>query len=571
MKDFRKLIQLARPHYKRIIIGVTMSFLASAMTGAIAWLVKPALDHVFVQKQYQYLKFIPAGLVFLYLLKGFLEFGQNYMMKSVGYKIVRDMRNNIYRTLLYFPVSYFTKESSGKILSKIINDVNILSGTISKILVTFFLETSQLVILSGVAIYRRWDLAMLILFILPFAAYASKRIGRKVKKKVMEAQKKIAEVTHRVNETVAGVKIIKIFNHEVRSRENFERENQSFYRDLMKVTRLKECTKVFIYAITGSALAVVLWYGGRLVVGGQITAGDFFSFLAAIFMIFSPVRKIGEDYSVYQEVLGAIERIETIYSIEREKSGDLHTVNFDQSIVFDNVSFAYPETTAHVLNNICIEINKGEVVALVGPSGAGKTTFVDLIPRFYDPTQGQILIDGLNIKNFDIHALRGLIAIVSQDIVLFDDTIWANIAVGSPTSSKEQIQQAARLAYAHEFIQFFAEGYDTVVGERGVRLSGGQKQRIAIARAIIKNPPILILDEATSALDTVSERLVQKALEGIMINRTTIIVAHRLSTIQNADKIIVLQNGSIIDIGTHNQLIERNQLYMNFYHALAVP
>src|SRR3990172_2603017 len=325
MSDLQKLFKLAKPYTGRIIIGVVLSFLASALTGAIAWIVKPALDAVFIDKKYEYLRLLPVALVFLYILKGFFEFGQTYMMKSVGFKIIRDVRNDIFARLLTFPVGYFTRESSGKILSRIINDVNILSGTISKILVTFFLESAQLVILSGVAIYRRWDLAMLILFILPFAAYASKRIGRKVKKKVMEAQKKIAEVTHSVNETVAGVKIIKIFNHEVRSRENFERENQSFYRDLMKVTRLKECTKVFIYAITGSALAVVLWYGGRLVVGGQITAGDFFSFLAAIFMIFSPVRKIGEDYSVYQEVLGAIERIETIYSIEREKSGDLHT------------------------------------------------------------------------------------------------------------------------------------------------------------------------------------------------------------------------------------------------------
>jgi len=356
MKDIRKLVALARPYWRRVLVGVILSFLASAITGAIAWLVKPALDHVFVQRQYQYLKFIPVGLVFLYLLKGFFEFGQTYMMKSVGFKIVRDMRNDIYRRLLCFPVSYFTKESSGRILSKIINDVSVLSGTVSKVLVTFFLESSQVIILSAVAIYRRWDLAIAIIFILPFAAYGSKRIGKKVKGMVKKAQKKISDVTHRVNETVGGIKIIKIFNHELRSIQNFQRENQAFYRDLMKVTKLKEFTKVFIYGITGCTLAVVLWYGGRLVVSGVITAGDFFSLLAAIFMIFSPIRKLGEEYGVYQEILGAIERIEVLYTVNKENSGSVKKKNFDESVVFENVSFAYPDTSLPVLNNINLEI-----------------------------------------------------------------------------------------------------------------------------------------------------------------------------------------------------------------------
>ena len=569
MKDFRKLVVLARPYWRRILVGVILSFLASAITGAIAWLVKPALDYVFVEKQYQYLKFIPVGLVFLYIMKGFFEFGQTYMMKSVGFKIVRNMRNNIYQKLLYFPVSYFTKESSGKILSRMINDVNILSGTISKVLVDIFLESSQIVILSAVAIYRRWDLAIIIIFTLPFAAYGSKRIGRQVKRRVKQAQKKISDVTHRVNETVLGIKVIKIFNHELQSTFNFQRENQAFYRDLMRVTKLKEYTKVLMYGITGSTLAVVLWYGGKLVVDGVITAGDFFSLLTAIFMIFSPVRKLGESYSIYQEVLGAIERIEVVNKVEQEASGGIQKEQFNDSILFDDVSFTYPETSISVLKNLNFQINRGEVVAVVGPSGAGKTTFVDLIPRFYNPSSGRIVIDGMDTRELDIRSLRGLIGIVSQDIVLFDDTIRANIAMGNPEASMEKIEEAARLAYAHDFILNCSEGYDTVVGERGVRLSGGQKQRIAIARAIIKNPPILILDEATSALDTASERIVKKALEKVMQGRTTIIVAHRLSTIRNADKIVVLKDGNIIDTGTHEELIERNQVYKNFYDTLS--
>jgi subfamily B ATP-binding cassette protein MsbA len=567
--DFKKVIVLAKPYTGRIIIGVILSFLASALTGAIAWVVKPALDHVFIEKRYEYLRLLPVLLVFLYIIKGFFEFGQTYMMKSVGFKIVRDVRNRIYARLLIFPVGYFTRESSGKILSRIINDVNILSGTISKILVTFFLEFSQVLILAGVALYRRWDLTLLTILLFPFAAFGAKKFGRRVKRKVKDAQQKISDVTERVTETVSGIKIIKVFNHEKESERAFVRENQAFYRDMMKVVRLKEFTRVFIYGITGTSLAVILWYGGSLVVNDTITPGDFISILTALFMMFSPIRKLGEAYSIFQEVIGALERIEVVYDIKEEKGGTLKIDTFNNSIVFDHIFFRYPETEHYVLNDINLEIAKGEVIAIVGPSGAGKTTFIDLIPRFYLPSKGRIFIDNYDIKTLHIHSLRGLIGIVSQEIVLFDDTIKENIKMGNIQASMEQILHASEMSYCQDFIKEFPEGYDTVVGERGARLSGGQKQRIAIARALIKNPPILILDEATSSLDSVSEFYVQKALESLMKDRTTIIVAHRLSTIRDADRIIVLEKGRMVDVGTHEQLIDRNNVYMSLYSNFA--
>jgi subfamily B ATP-binding cassette protein MsbA len=568
MSDIQQILHIAKPHWKRIIIGVLFSFIASGLTAAIAWVVKPALDVVFIEKQYHYLKLLPAALVLLYVLKGFFEFAQTYMMKSVGFKIVRDVRVDMYQKLIFFPMSYFTKESSGKILSRIINDVNVLSSSITKILVTFTLESTQALMLAGLAFYRRWDLALLTIILLPFAAYGAKRFGRNIKKKVKDSQMKISDVTHRINETVSGVKMIKVFGQEGKCIRAFAHENQSFYRDIMKVVRLKEFTRILITSITGLSLAVILWYGGDLVVRGELTAGDFFSFFTAVFMLFSPVRKIGEDYSVYQEVLAVLERIDTVKRIDPEPQGRLQITQFQKSIKYDNVSFMYPETNCYVLENINLEIAAGEAIAIVGPSGAGKTTFVDLIPKFYAPTQGAIYIDGQNLTDLTIQDLRKLIGIVSQDIILFDESIKDNIAIGNPNATIEEIEHAAKLAYAHDFIKQFAQGYETLVGERGARLSGGQKQRIAIARAILKNPPILILDEATSALDSISEKLVQKAIEELMQERTTIIIAHRLSTIRNANRIVALHNGKILAIGAHEELMATCSVYATIYNQL---
>jgi subfamily B ATP-binding cassette protein MsbA len=339
---------------------------------------------------------------------------------------------------------------------------------------------------------------------------------------------------------------------------------------MLRVIRLKEFTRLVIDVSTGIGVAIAMWYGFSLVVSGSITAGDLASMLVAIYMIFSPVKKIGDSYNSFQESRAAIERIDTLMFAETEEQGETGIDEFSKSIRFDNVSFTYPGTEIPVLKNIELEILSGEVLAIVGQSGAGKSTLVDLIPKFHAPSGGVIAIDGRDMNDVSLQALRKLMGIVSQDIILFDDTVRENIAFGRPEASEEEIVAAAKMAYADDFIREFPDQYDTEIGERGLKLSGGQRQRIAIARAILKNPPILILDEATSSLDSVSEALVQKALDGLMKGRTTVVIAHRLSTIRNADRIVILDKGRIIDTGTHDQLIARNDTYMKLYNAFAL-
>lgn len=568
MQIYRKIIELIRPYWPRVLLGMLFSLMLSGITGGIAWLTKPALDVIFVDKKYEYLKLLPLGIFFLFTLKGVLGYLQTYLMKSAGTKLVRETRNRLFRHMLYLPLGYFNKESSGVIISRIMNDVAKLEGVISDVMKTILVQVPTVFFLFGVAFYRRWDLTLITLVILPLIGYNSKKFGKRVKNKSKEVQRKVALLTHKIGETILGIRIIKIFNREEVVADKFRDANQKFYREFLRVVRLKEVTRLVTDVVTGLGLAVIFWYGGAMVVKGSITAGDFGSILVAIFMIFSPVKQIVEAYNSFQEARASIERIDTLLFEKHEESGGTEIGAFRESIYFRNLSFAY-HSESPVLEDINLEIKRGEVIAIVGRSGVGKSTLVDLIPHFNRPSNGFIRIDGNDINDIEVHSLRDLIGIVSQDVILFNDTVRENIAFGNPDASESDIVEAARLAYADEFIQELPEKYETVIGERGLKLSGGQRQRIAIARAILKNPPIMILDEATSSLDSVSEALVQKALEKLMKERTTIVIAHRLSTIKNADRIVVLDKGRIIDIGRHEELMIRNDAYMNLYKAFA--
>lgn len=563
----KKIYRITRPYWARILAGILLGLAVSGITGAIAWGVKPALDEILVGKKYQYLKLLPFGIFLLFVLKGFLSFFQSYLMKSAGMKLVREMRNKVYNHILYLPINYFNKETSGVIVSKIMYDVETLQNLIGDVIKTFIMETPTLLFLLGVALYRRWDLTLMSLILLPLIAYSAKRFGKGVKTKRKEAQRKLSFLTHRIGETVFGARIIKIFNKERFLSERFKSENQRYYREQLRVIRLKEFTKLVIDVVTGVGIAIVLWYGGNMVIKGTITAGEFASILVAVYMMFPPMKKLGDAYSVLQETKASIERIDTLLQAEHEEKGSLKIENFKDSIRFNNVTFSFPANNKPILRDINLEIKKGEVIAIVGKSGVGKTTLVDLIPKFYIPSKGYLTIDGIDIREIDIHSLRDLIAIVSQDIILFNDTVAENIAFGRKDITLDKIIEAAKIAYAHEFIEKLPEKYNTIIGERGIRLSGGQRQRIAIARAIIKNPPILILDEATSSLDSVSESLVQKALDKLMKGRTTIVIAHRLSTIRNADRILIIEGGRIVDTGRHDELIEKNSTYRELYRA----
>ena len=570
MAFLKKIIELTKPYWSRVLAGIILSLIISGITGAIAWLTKPALDIIFIEKKYAYLKLLPIGVLLLFVAKGSFSFLQSYVMKSAGQKLVKETRNKLYHHILYLPLSYFNKESSGIIISRIINDTGKLAELISDVIKTFVVEVPTVIFLLGVALYRRWDLTLIILILLPLIGYSSKKLGKRVKKKSKEVQKRIAFITHKIGETILGSRIIKIFNREQAMADKFMDANQNYYRDILRVVRLKELTKLIIDVATGVGIAFILWYGGTMVVNSTITAGDFASIIVAIYMIFSPVKKIGEAYNTLQETRASMERIDALYNIKHEEKGSVRIDGFKDAIRFEKVSFAYSGTDSPVLQDIDIVIRPGEVIAIVGQSGVGKSTLVDLLPRFNRPSGGKLTIDGIDINDIDIHSLRELIGIVSQDIILFNDTVRENIAFGSPGASDEEIIRAARMAYADEFIEKLPEGYDTIIGERGLKLSGGQRQRLAIARAILKNPPILILDEATSSLDAVSEALIQKALEGLMKGRTTIVIAHRLSTIKNADRIIVLDKGRIADIGTHEQLMTKSDTYIKLYNAFAL-
>jgi subfamily B ATP-binding cassette protein MsbA len=544
--------------------------MVSGITVAIAWAVKPALDEIFADRKYDYLQFIPAAIFLLFLFKGLLSFAQSYLMKAAGVKLVRETRNRLYAHILNLPIGYFNKESSGVIISRIMYDAEALSGLMSNVLKAFVLEVPTIIFLLGLAFYRRWDLTLMTLAVLPFIAYSTRKIGKDVRKKRKEVQRKLSFLTQQVAESIIGIRIIKIFNREKTRVDNFIDENQKYYRKILRTERYKEFTKLITEIVIGLGIGIILWYGGNMVVKGDISTGDFASILVAIYMIFTPTRKIGEAYTSLQEIRASIERVDTLLDVKHEETGNIPLDDFKDSLKFKNVSFGYPGRKNLVLRDLNFEIKCGEIIAIVGQSGMGKSTLIDLIPGFHKVSSGAITIDGIDINKAEIRSLRELIGIVSQEIILFNDTIKANIGFGKHGVTDNDIIQAAILSYADEFIQELPEKYDTVIGERGLKLSGGQKQRLAIARAILKNPPLLILDEATSSLDSVSEGIVQQALEKVMKGRTTIVIAHRLSTIKHADRIVILDKGKISDIGTHEQLMSRNDTYMKLYSAFAL-
>jgi len=561
-----RIVSLIRPYTKRVIAAVFFSLLVSALNGAIAWLVKPAMDYIFVEKRYGYIVYLPIGLLGLYLLRGGASFLQSYLMRTAGFQLVRDLRNRFYENMINLPVSVITRQTSGDMVSRLMNDIGILSGILSDSFRTFLVQIPSILVLTAVALYRKWDLAIISFVLFPFIGYGTRVLSKYVKRRRKKVQKFLALITHRMNETVAGIKVIKVFGMEEAKVAQFRKENQNAYRQFARVVRLKEGTKFLIDVCSGASVAIILGYGATLVVRGVMTSGDFFSVLTAIVMAFTPLKKLGRAYSTLQESVGVLERVDSFLELEPEKRGGRTIEGLFRSIDFCDVSFSY-NGKEPVLDHISLQIPKGRVTAIVGPSGAGKSTLVDLIPRFISPTKGRIEWDGIDLESIDLSSLRKQIAVVSQDVVLFSDTIRENIAAGRPDATDQAIIEAAKLAHAHEFIVKLPQGYDTVLDERGLNLSGGQRQRIAFARALLKDAPVLILDEATSALDSVSEQAVQEALKNVMKNRTTIVVAHRLTTIRDADIIVVMDGGKVRQVGTHEELLEGSPLYQELYRS----
>lgn len=541
------------------VVGVT--------TAAAAFLVKPAMDDIFLNRDAVTLKWIPIAVIVIYLLKGLGNYGQTIIMSYIGQRIVTDLRNKLYNHILRQPLSFFTKNPTGILMARLTSDVGLVQGAVSEAVTSILKDSFSLLGLVFVIFYRDWKLALVAMVIFPIAIYPITSFGRKMRQISSSTQVTVGSLTSLLQETISGNRIVKAFGMESYEDERFGKENERLFRLTMKSVSVRAITSPLMEFLGGIGIASIIIYGGYQVLQGTSTPGTFFSFLAALLMLYEPAKRLTNVNNTIQQGLAGAERIFSVIDTVPEiknREGAVELPRISREINVCDVSFRYEE--AFVLRHINLNIRVGECVAFVGMSGGGKTTLVNLIPRFYDVTEGRILIDGHDIRDVTLESLRAQIGIVTQQTILFNDTARNNIAYGDIRKSDEDIVRAAKAANAHDFIMKLPEGYDTMIGEQGVKLSGGERQRISIARALLKDAPILILDEATSSLDTEAEIEVQEALDKLMKNRTTLVIAHRLSTIRNADRIIVLVDGEIVEEGNHESLLQKKGEYFKLYN-----
>jgi subfamily B ATP-binding cassette protein MsbA len=556
-----------RPHKINLILSIIFSLVVAGTTGATAYIIKPALDGIFINQDKEKLSIIPLIIILLYTLKGISRFFQNFLLRKTGQKVIQTIRNELLEKIIILPMKFFSKNSTGMLMSRITNDIYVIQDAIPSA-ISLFRESITIIVLAGVVLNQELILGSIALFVVPLLIYPIVYLGKKVKKYSKRGQEKMGDISSLLQEIFSGIKVVKAFTNEEKEKEKFKKVNDKFVNDQIKMIIYDEISSPLLEFFGALGIAFIVYYGGQQVLNGSTTPGTFFSFLAALALMYEPFKRLNRANSKVQAAIGAAERVFGLMDINNEileKDGYLECKAQGKEITFKNVYFKYEDDEDFILKEINLNLKPGTTVALVGSSGAGKSTLVNLLPRFYDITDGSICIGGTDIRNFKIHSLRRNIGIVSQEPFLFNDSIKNNIAYGLDNVLEEDIIMAAKAAYAHDFILDLPYGYNTFIGERGVRLSGGQRQRITIARALLKNPPILILDEATSALDTESEKIVQKALENLMKGRTSFVIAHRLSTILNADMIVVLKNGKIEATGKHKDLISISSTYKTLY------
>ncbi len=609
MKTYFRILKYVKPYWKHLLISVVCTILFAALNGASVYLTIPLLDTLFQETVHQevtpktdkdagflpewinnlgsdlsdwFNKFVFSGdniealikicllILLTFLGKNIFGYLQAYFLTYVEYGAMKNLRDETYEHLHQLPMSYFKKERVGNLISRFINDVSVIQSSISATFLNLIREPLTIIVFFIIALSISWQLSLVAFIILPFSMLIITWIGLKLRKYSTAVQAKMADITSILQETISGVKIVKAFGMESYENKKFKKETFNYLKMILRIVRVRNTASPvteFLSVIVG---VIIIYYGGVLVLqNSTLKASEFLGFLFAIFQMMPPIKELSSVNSRIQEASGAAERVFEILDTQpniKNPPAPLVIKSFEDSITFENVFFTYDDSEEPVLQNINFTVQKGEVLALVGPSGGGKSTLVDLIPRFYDPIQGRILLDGIDIKNISIESLRALMGIVTQETFLFNESVRNNIAYGLNDYPLEKIVEASKAANAHNFIAEMPDGYGTIIGERGIKLSGGQRQRLSIARAILKNPSIMIFDEATSALDNESEILVQEAIERMMENRTTIVIAHRLSTIRNATRILVLDKGNIIQAGKHDELIEiTNGLYKKFY------
>lgn len=566
----RLLKEHIRPYVRRIALAVVCMLTVAASTASYAYLTKPLIDEIFISKDASMIGILPFIVSAVAILNGIATFGSTYIMRCLGQRIITDMQQKLYRHMLYSDLAVITGESSGKIVSRFTNDINTLRASVSIVITGLAKESFTLIFLVGMMFYTNFTLAILAFTAFPLAIYPVIRLGKRMRKISHKTQEELGVFTSKLDETFKAAKIIKAYQQEELEISRAKTVMEKVYVLFSKAVRNQAASSPIVETLSGISIAVVIWYSGAQIINGSITPGEFFSFMAAALLAYKPAKSLSGLNTTLEEGLAAAQRLFAMLDAKPEitdKKGALPLEFKGGEIIFENVCFKYNDEK-QALKGADIIVSPGKTVALVGPSGGGKSTIMNLILRLYDINSGSIKIDGQDIRDVTMYSLRKYIGFVSQEINLFDDTVAANIGYGRSDASRDEIIEAAKAAAAHEFIETLPNGYDTIIGEGGLTLSGGQRQRLSIARAMLRNAPILLLDEATSALDQISEKKVQQALGVLMKGRTTVVIAHRLSTVINADIIYVIKHGKVVESGKHEALLQNKGEYEKLYKGL---